>query len=208
MQQAKADTIKERVRDFFKKGHKSGNKIYDVQACLDQAKAIHRNQQAQLSRQHRPQNPTSYYNLAEILVKMTVAHRSGNCGEMAALSAYYVLKSEFLKRELVYIGEVNPPGDHAFCLVSSVKITKSLNFPSVTAFTQSKSAPSWMIIDPWLNVACSADDYITEGNIKLNKWTGEGKRVAWNGSQGWAWYPPSGEYQQAFVNAPLVLRPF
>ena len=206
---ANAVKIKERVRDFFDKGYKSGKKIYDLSACLDLAKAKKRNKNAAKSVAHRPAGATSYYNLAELVIKMPVTDRSGNCGEMAALSAYYALKTEFIKRERIFIGSVTNPGDHAFCLVSQAEITKTLTFASVTEFTKSKAAPSWMIIDPWLNVAGPASTYITEGGKKLDKWTAEGKRVAWHaGSKGPNWYAPNGEYKTAFISAPVQLSPF
>jgi len=145
-----------------------------------------------------------------MLVKMKITDRSGNCGEMAGLSAYYVLKTEFIRRNLIYIGTVNDPGDHVFCLVSEAPLSKnSRAFESVTAFTKAPPAPAWMIIDPWLNVACSARNYLMDGGQKLDKWTAEGKRVAWHaGSMGATWYSPNGEYKTAFINAPLALMDF
>lgn len=211
MLKSDGEKLKIRVRDFFKKGHKSGNKTYDTGVCKDLAKAKKRERESDESVKHRPPYPGSDYDLAEELVKMPLADRSGNCGEMAALSAYYALKTEFINRNLIYIGAVDDPGDHAFCLVASADIKdSSLKFSTVTDFTKSAAAKSWLIIDPWLNVACTANDYLTEGAVKLNKWTAEGKRVAWAGRDGKSpnWYAPNGDYKDAMVNAPLDLIPF
>lgn len=211
MLKSDAEKLKNRVRQFFKKGHKSNNKNYDLSStCKDAAKAKRRNSEADKSDKHRPSGASSDYELATQLVKMQICHRSGNCGEMAALSAYYALKTEFIDRDLIHIGELNDPGDHAFCLIAPVRINDSnLSFSTVKEFTKSSAAKSWLVIDPWLNVACTADDYLTAGGAKLDKWAADGKRVAWHaGAQGNGWYVPNGEYKDAFAKAPLELEPF
>ncbi|AMK78914.1 MULTISPECIES: hypothetical protein [Methylomonas] len=211
-----AAEIKDRVRSFFKKGHKSNNKLYKVthdghaEVWPMTAKHEKRWNECDNSDQHRLSGATSNYNIAEQLVKMNVGDRSGNCGEMAALSGYYALKIHFIKPELIYIGTVYKKGDHAFCLISEDTInSKHLNFSSVAEFTQLQAAKAWLIVDPWLNTVCRADQYLLESGNKLNEWTTDGKRVNWNsGSQGPGWYVPNGEYKTEFGKAPIKLMPF
>ncbi|WFP50841.1 hypothetical protein PL263_02160 [Methylomonas sp. EFPC3] len=210
------EKIKVLVRDFFKKGHKSSNKLYDVDlsghAVLKNmsTKGTTRYQQARESGKHRLKDTTSHLDLAEKLVKMTIADRSGNCGEMAAMSAYYAKKIYNIKRDLLYIGIVYDKGDHAFCLVSQEAIPDSAqDYASMADFTKLKVAQSWLIIDPWLNTVCYASNYLTKSGEKLEKWASEGKRVAWaEGSQGAGWYVPNGEYKIEFGKAPVLLEPF
>lgn len=210
------EEIKKRVRDFFKKGFKSSNKLYDVAldgsvvlATLD-AKKRKRWDDCGESAKHRLKGAKSYEELAQMLIKVSILTRAGNCGEMAALSAYYTVKTKFIKQSLVYVGELSDPGDHAFCLVAPVKLDdKFKKFSSVSDFTKERAAKSWLIIDPWLNVVCNANDYLTKGGQKLDKWATDGKRVAWHaGTQGPGWYVPNGEYKTEFGNAPVELMPF
>lgn len=210
------ERIKVLVREFFKKGHKSCNKLYDVDlaghAVLRNMseKGKTRRREANESAKHRLERNIPHLELAENLVKMTIADRSGNCIEMAALSAYYALKINFIRRDLIYIGRLTDPGDHAFCLVSQGAIPSSaLEYSKLSDCTGSKPAASWLIIDPWLNTVCYANDYLTKSSQKLEKWTAEGKRVYWGGvEQGPGWYVPNGEYMTEFSKAPLTLEPF
>ena len=209
-----AEYIKRKVRDFFKEGHKSSNKIYDEAVSKDLQEAKKRNARRRESQKHiiGKADFVSFYKLAQDLQKMPVFHRSGNCPHMAALSAYFTLERGFIARDYIYIAEVNRPGDHIFCLISKVKIKEGTTFSSILDFTRSKldGHDTWIIIDPWLSVACAAEKYLEMGAAKLDKWTSEGKRIGWRwGSQGPTWYPPNGEYMQVFANeAPVVLTPF
>lgn len=209
MQVTDATRIKHRVRSFFEKGYKSCNKEYDPGFCLNLEKVAKRAAYADESSEHRLNDQRSAYTVAERLLKMPPANRAGNCGEMAALSAYWSLKTELIRRDHIYVGAVTAPGDHAFCLVAGVQITKGLRFASVKEFTRSSSARAWVIIDPWLNVACSADRYLIEGGQKLDKWTSDGKRICWHGgADKWGWYAPNGDYKDKFTEAPVILMPF
>ncbi len=213
--------IKTLVRDFFDKGHKSGNKLYEdlgtpdvdytsPNFAINAADSLYRLSECAESQQHRL-NATgkTNYDMALLLLKMPVTDRSGNCYEMAILSAYYAMKIECLNRSLLYIGSIKDPGDHVFCLVATDKIAASrLSYASVNSFTSDNMARAWLVIDPWLNTTCGADDYLNQSGAKLDKWTADGKRVSWTGSQGSGWYPPGGEYKRVFATAPVTLEPF
>lgn len=141
---------------------------------------------------------------------MDISNRSGNCGEMAALSAYYALKINFTRRDLLFVGCLGGKGDHAFCLVAQESIASSvIKYASLAEFISLKAAKSWLMIDPWLNTACYANDYLTQSGNKLEKWAADGKRVSWHGgSQGPGWYVPNGEYKTEFGKATLSMYPF
>ncbi len=210
------EKIKDRVREFFAKGHKSSNKLYHVDIKgrtttwpMD-AKGTKRRNECLESRKHRPSGSNTDYKLAEQLVKMKLVDRSGNCGEMAALSAYYALKIHLIKRDFIYIGSIYDKGDHAFCLIAQAPLkTSELDFASVKEATELRAAKSWLIIDPWLNTVCNADDYLNKTGTKLDEWAGDGKRVSWHGgSLGKGWYVPNGEYKTEFGQAPLFLEGF
>ncbi|MGE0425754.1 MAG: hypothetical protein AB7O88_26070 [Reyranellaceae bacterium] len=211
--------IKDRVREFFQKGYKSSNKLYAIatDGSVDlalwntiQLKAATRWNDALASRALRLGYAASYYDLAQALVRVPMEDRAGNCGEQAALAAWFLLKSEFLRRNRIYTVEITHPGDHALCLVSQAPIPEAgRTFASVGQFVRSSVARSYLVIDPWLNTCCSADQYLLMGGQKLDKWQADGKRVSWHaGSQGPGWYPPGGEYKNAFALAPLEIHPF
>jgi len=201
--------IKKQVRDFFARGYKSGNKTYEDLPIVPDEKFYKRDQDAAESRTHRLKNPGSDFELAELLRKMPVNDRSGNCGEMAALSALYAWRFYNIRRDRLYIGSISKPGDHVFCLVAPVPVARSfLHFDSVGDFVASDAVALWAICDPWLNVACGANDYVTNGGQQLDKWQAAGKRVAWDDGNGWDWFPPGGEYKVKFGEAPVDLTQF
>jgi hypothetical protein len=201
--------VKKQVRDFFARGYKSGNKEYDTSSPVSGEKFFKRQADADESRAHRIRGSKSDFELAELVRKMPVSERSGNCGEMAALSALYAWRFYNIKRDCLYIGTISDPGDHVFCLVAPISIPRPfLHFNSVTEFAAADAAALWAICDPWLNVACGASDYMTNGAQKLDKWQAEGKRVAWNDGTRWDWFPPGGDYKVKFGQAPVDLLQF
>jgi len=148
---------------------------------------------------------------------MPVGETSGNCVEMAALADYMALETYNTRRSLCYYCQITRPGDHVFALISETPIVvgfggKGTSFSSVRDFTQYSGAKKWLVIDPWLNTVCTANEYLQQGSNKLDKWTAQGKRVAWNSpTHGMAFVPPGGsnsEYKAAFEIAPIALYPF
>ena len=204
-----AEKTKKRVRDFFKQGHKSSNKNYHNINKVGEEKAEKRRVNSVHSLVHigKLPNEDNPYTFAENITKMPDHHHSGNCKHMTALAGYYLIKYELIDPDLIYIGQLGKPGDHIFCLVSTEYMDEQMEFPSVLDFANAELAPSWIIVDPWLNVACRANEYVTKVDEKLNKWTADGKRILWDGGKNDipSWYVPSGEYREALVNAPLQL---
>ena len=206
-----AKDINLKVRNFFEIGHKSSNKSYDTTIpYIDLEKSRKRNEEVEKSAHYRMEKTGGFYEFAEDLAKMEVLHRSGNCLEMASLSAYYILRNKFVSRDFIYIGTVHTPADHSFCFVSEVNIIKEMLFLSVLDFTRTESALSSIIVDPWLNVACRAYNYCDEIPKKLGKWAREGKRIGWAPRPQYAgWYAPNGVYEEALImHGPVVLTPF
>jgi hypothetical protein len=147
--------------------------------------------------------------MAELLVKMPISDRSGNCYEMAVLSNYYALKREFISRDLLYMMSIEAPGDHSCCIISTVPIPGTgLSYATVQSFAASNATRAYLVVDPWLNLVCSGNEYLRDGSGKLDKWSANGKRVSWRGSQGAGWYPPGGEYKDQFAVAPVTLSSF
>jgi len=227
-----ANEVKDKVRKYFAKGNKSSNKryfvkhdgTYDIEEIknrtasglwsnMDQRlkKAIKRTDLGMAARKNRPDEDKwdTLFELVEILRTMPKEKRSGNCMEMAALSAYYVIVRGYAEPDCTHFVQITKPGDHAFCLVTPNKLSDCdlTPFSSVTAFTKSASASKWFVIDPWLNVACFANEYLFSAHGQLEKWGWEGKRIAWkHGSQGQGWYPATGEYRNKFEEeAPLSI---
>src|SRR5262249_6999206 len=123
------ETVMRQVLDFFASGHKSANKRYYVDQAgklepnLDQrlndiqlAKVAKRNIDSRIADRQRITGTSSYLDDAETLLKMPQDHRSGNCYEMACISAYFALKVYNVPQSHLYIGVLHHPGDHTFCL--------------------------------------------------------------------------------------------
>ena len=227
------EIIKEEVRDFFKAGLKSGNKIYHISpedlrlanptdrplAGQDPAVswvnvALQKNSRrakadAALVKVRAQTKKMSLVEEANVLVGLLPQDRAGNCKEMAVLAGWAVLQHGFLKPDHIFKGLVSGRGDHAFCLLTPDNLPPKTSFPTVRDFIYSEHAVSWIIIDPWLNVVCRVNHYLTAAGQKFEKWGGAGKRVWWDhGKVGPTWYPPQGEYRDVFGKAPLILTPF
>jgi len=216
--------IRDDVREFFKLGNKSSNKRYFVNhsgsrnlflirrlGMLGKKKELERAARRERGRERSRANrvkENEYDSLVELvdrLLKMPVTDRSGNCMEMAALSAYMVFEGNYAGPSCVYYASIEKPGDHAFCLVVQGWGLMP-EYSSVSKFTQAPSSRSWFVIDPWLNVVCTADEYLFYAHVMLEKWGIDGKRIAWiHGTQGRGWYPPIGEYRDKFKEAPISL---
>jgi hypothetical protein len=217
--------IRDDVRDFFKLGNKSSNKRYFVKhngsrdlfairrlGKRGKTKEVERADRRERGRQRSKANRVkdhewdSLAELVELLFAMPETDRSGNCQEMAAISAYMVYMGNHAKPDSIYYASITKPGDHAFCLVRQSWGSLPDAYSSVSEFTHAPSSRWWFVIDPWLNVVCRANEYLFYAHVMLEKWGIEGKRVAWmNGAQGPGWYPPNGEYRTKFKEAPMNL---
>jgi len=215
------EDIKQSVRAFFAQGSKSANKKYVVGTGVPVAYGKWRKRMLDVDkssdalpglRSMLRQPGVSYSDYADMLSKMPVSTSSGNCGEMAVLSALSASRDYHIDRSRIYLGWVHAPGDHAFCLIVPQQIAPSfLNWPSLAGFVHSGSVVAdWAICDPWLNVACGVSDYLTKGEQKLNKWAAEGKRISWclPGQEASSWCSPSGVYKEKLREAPVELEDF
>lgn len=171
------------VRAHFKGKTKSSNKVYNAD-IMDlksspamQEKVTRRNTNAasaisriQDLRRERKFTADDILPLGfEILDHRDVA---GNCVEMAAAAAYLV------RRENIgtawFVG-INPPGDHAFCLVDNGVDHQPETIGGAKGYSVC-SADSW-VIDPWANVCCKMRGYEATFTQKMRDWSRQGKRV-------------------------------
>lgn len=214
--------VMQKVRDRFKSGHKSNNKLYHVDTTgkpepglalrftTEQLqKFFKRSTDARASNQYRtPYVPTRHEDALAIL-KLPHGHCSGNCDEMSSLSAYYAEVDYHVPRAQLYVAELSAPADHVFCVVADDKPSVPASFTTVLAFTQDPRAKEWLIIDPWLHVCCRVKDYLTKGGEKLEKWAADGKRISWSHpTQGAGWWPPNGDYKARFAEGGVKLVGF
>lgn len=228
--------VKDRVRSFYATGLKSSNKVYSSSEAeklsqtefdslqkgwfnklLSSGKTNTRNENQPQSGTHRNDwhativNPVgSFYDAGKEIWISSLAQelRSGNCSEMGWVAGYLCINDYQLARANAYMGHVNPPGDHAFCLI----VVNGVPSPAWTTPSQmtanSHNGNLCFVIDPWLNVACEACSYADVSAAKLRKWHSDGKRVSWTGGLGPGWYAPGGSYATAFQTAPLTFHAF
>lgn len=135
------------------------------------------------------------YLMGEAVFKSTnQTFPAGNCGEMAAVSAYLAISQGLAQASEVHIGTIYSPGDHVFCAIGNQPSGSSVG-------TMTGGA---LIVDPWLNTVCTAGHYFFDAQEKLKKWHRDGKRVISTSSTGeLGWYDPGGTYMTRFISAPL-----
>ena len=214
--------VMRKVRRMFAAGHKSDNKLYQVErdgsypsditlrfSTTELKKFWDRQVDRTEAFKNRPAYTPCRYDAALAILKLPAGQCSGNCDEMSTMSAYYAYSDCLVAKDRLFIADVTQPADHVFCVVTDgTPMTKS-SFGSVTEFTTDAAAKKWLVIDPWLHVCCHGGDYLTKGNGQLNKWDSDGKRISWAyGSQGRGWYPAGGEYKDRFADGPVELVGF
>lgn len=227
--------IKDRVREFYATGVKSNNKVYVKSSAemisfkdfdelqkgffnrlMSSSKFNERNDNRVVSSQHRFEwktnsTPGTFYDYGREIWNSSVAQefRSGNCAEMAWVSAYLLVAEYHVDPKNVFFGMINQPGDHGFCLLV-VTGAPSGTWTKVSDMTAGSHGNSLcFVIDPWLNVTCEACSYSDLVRKKLEKWHSDGKRVAWKGPNANAlgWSDPGSDYGKTFQSAPLEFRP-
>jgi hypothetical protein len=226
-----AIAIMKEVRSFYASGNKSGNKVYvnaepdggavdlndpfeakwqEWNTTMLAVKASKRNQGALASVANRPQLTANekYYEFGKRIYNggSRSGFDSGNCMEMACVAGMIAVDGANCQRSTVYMGEIHPAGDHAFCIVSDKKPQWAMASEMVRG---SSGASPAIVIDPWLNTTCFADEYWAAAKLKVQKWSMVGKRIAWSGPDGNApgWYDPLGPYSEAFGSSPLKFVP-
>lgn len=211
MNEQDANKILESVRVFFDKGHKSGNKKYaksSLFSCCtpNQArKILQRFINQKSSVEHRLSFTDDYYTKhAQLLLGADEKHRSGNCFEMAILSAESALREYSVPHDQIFICTVSRPGDHVFCLIGS-GITKKY-FNNVSDLCSAGYIDN-IIIDPWLNISTKRCNYTSMVSLKLDAWAGQGKRLYWEKDNRAGWFSPVGDYEDTLINkAPVRLH--
>lgn len=170
-------------------------RMFSAKARL--AKIAKRANDGQLSMANRDQTKyKSDYEMGESVYKSTNQNfAAGNCGEMAAVSAYIAISQGLAQASEVYIGTIGAPGDHVFCAIG----------PQPSGASVGTMTGSAVIVDPWLNTCCTAGEYFFDAQDKLKKWHRDGKRVLGTGPSGQlGWADPGGTYATTFVTAPLT----
>lgn len=216
------DSILNEVRAFYAAGKKSGNKVYTSANFVSDADwAAHsrqwsvrimagnlfrnRNKNQAISDAHRPAWPAGMTRLAWAQGIYNGGARaeftSGNCAEMASVAAMLAFQPQYgYQRAWSRVATVGAPGDHAFCILSMTVP----RWARPSAMIGAAGASGAYVIDPWMNIACSAEEYWGLVLLKVQKWAREGKRIWWHGPQGRGWYIPTGPYALAFANAPIT----
>lgn len=96
---------------------------------------------------------------------------TGNCPEMTAAAAYI---ATYRKAGTAWWMAIQPPGDHAFCLINSgaQPTAKSVHALSLSG------ADAW-VIDPWANVCCRIQDFEQQFIAQMHAWTRKGKYIVY-----------------------------
>ena len=203
--------IKNKVREWFASGGKSGNKAYVAEGSDDpefpdidvDSPLVAKGQGGMSKLERRNHNQViAASSIAQTRVKSDGRYSAveygevlwrmkqpcGNCTEMAAVAAWMV--SEKVAPQ-VYIALVTTDGcgDHVFCIV-----TKNTGL-KWAAWAKLGAPPPAMndviVIDPWANVCCKLESFQTDFSATTAGWLKQGKRIAGGGDE---WLAPDKHY--------------
>lgn len=227
--------IKDVVRDSFKRGHKSSNKVYvprshelqgrlTVQKAREQgifdnlidAKHRRRFEHRKVAGDAKPV-PLSMTGAVQLLEDRFAGTIAGNCGAMAIMALGFVAEED-PGSATFYCGGAIKGYDHAFCMAIPNEHDLQLRNVSKARFPSRNVNPSNVnkmksihpermikIIDPWLNIACEAEKYPENIERQLEKWDGANKRILWLGSY---WRPTDATYKNMLLNLPIAYSQF
>jgi hypothetical protein len=109
----------------------------------------------------------------------------------------------------IWMVSLEKPADHVFCLICPGQTKNDeFNYEELSSFTElATKYGSSFDIDPWLNVACYAAEYLNKAGERLQRWAEVHKRIRWRrrGATGYGWFDPLGEYRTEFVKASMTL---
>jgi hypothetical protein len=143
---------------------------------------------------------TKYSDAAAALAQIAEAKLAGNCSEMAIYAAKLVNDLPEAKG-LTYLGWLKS-GDHVFCIV--LKKAPYGLLPTVNEFSSQDGFSEWVVVDPWLNVCCAANDYPSKVEAQLQNWDSRGKRILWKEK----FYKPTGAYKQSFLTSQVQFKKY
>jgi hypothetical protein len=176
------------VRTFYRGHLKTSNKKY-ADISVQRWKRRRRNQNAASAKEEIDDTRTDYWvhgvSYTEYGGMLTGADipRAGNCGELAAVTAYYVnihaptLGCGPINCDVVLVGNEF----HACVLLSDSSSAEGVGGTVQDIVNQGRATTGQWIIDAWLNVSCNAGDYDTQARIKLLKWHRQTKYIVEGG---------------------------
>ncbi|MGE0423279.1 MAG: hypothetical protein AB7O88_13500 [Reyranellaceae bacterium] len=223
---SEAEAIMRQVRAHFAAGAKSGNKAYAASADVSLDPKGHKLDEV-LSKlspsaspiakgadevdDHTRRNQNVVIAMSQILKlrndgekDTAIAYgqrildggiRVGNCTEMACVAACLVSKKVGPEIDIAIV-VTDGPGDHVFCVVGEAS-----GWDSVRDVPE--NVASAIVIDPWANVCCTADEYERTFAAKMKVWLGQGKRIAAGGRD---WLAPDKAYVDKIRYSSLDLR--
>jgi hypothetical protein len=190
----------------------SGRMAVDIVANLERqqelTKAIARNNTAASSmktglRDKNEERGTPYQRGRAMMTCGVLYKSTGNCHEQSDVAAYLAISDDPTNRATTWLVELQPPGDHVFCVVDADAEPK---WKKVGDMKTAIESTFFIVIDPWMKIACLAPEYPDMAAAKMNKWLARGKRIFWQGNDGNSpgFYQPGGDYVARFLDSELA----
>ncbi len=101
----------------------------------------------------------------------TVAYGYGNCSDQAYVCAAL---AQSLKSPHSVIRIKGPAFDHNL-MVLTPNALDAAEIPSQRYRSIADFSPDWVVVDPWMKIVCSGDEYEGKVHDKLGKWERRGK---------------------------------
>lgn len=161
MLSTEGDRILLEVRNYYRRGYKTADKIYVGRGAVAHAK-----------RQLRATNQGLAHRLISDGLVVGRNCLVADAYDMATLAAEMVGTSG----STAHIGIVSPPNGrrHAFCVAGYAPNARS---PMCVREMSKEVCQSAWVIDPWMNVSCSFQNYPTQAEMKFTRWSQQGKHI-------------------------------
>ena len=209
----------QQTRDFFKHSLKTDNKRYTENASADAGKIQRARTRLRAGRPligyaqteaRYDRTPRQYGRWLHLRGPLVAA---GNCSEMSCVALYYlsVGQAQYAFPFPVRYVALEYPGNHVF-LVAGYLPPVVVNVPywetsTVSVEMMCNAIPDMAesyVVDVWAGIFCPTRVYPFELQVKLDKWSRQGKEVRWREH---LWVDPGAEnYVNSLLNSRFFIR--
>ncbi|WP_340610717.1 hypothetical protein [Xenorhabdus bharatensis] len=176
-----ANKINHDVREHFRYGYKSGNKVYSlVYGSKSYERKNYRNDHALDADTCIEMQRTDSFTVHD-MIAMPPEERAGNCQEYTDLAVYFATNIDLVSTIWVFGCDEYPEDEstdgvsHTFCVFNLSVIPN--NLPRLNNMSSANFPSDAIVCDPWANIVCLCADYPRKLRNKVFKWYVSGKNI-------------------------------
>ncbi|MEQ1965119.1 hypothetical protein ABLB69_18590 [Xenorhabdus khoisanae] len=193
-----ANTINDTVRNHFRWGNKSDNKVYSFSyGDATAIKKTYRNEQSIEAYTSIKIQRTAGFNFHDVLT-MLPEECAGNCGEYTEFAVNLAIDKYPVST--VWIFGCDKPGgvDHEFCVFNLSQAPNPNRITCLNGLSNETFRDDVIACDPWANIVCLYTDYPQRLREKMLKWDMRGKCIMIGSNP-----IPATEWGRKCLNAPI-----